>query len=66
MKKNPIVKTRTQIAEEYGISRKTFYNWCKEAKLELPKERALNPIYQKLIYDTFGKPKIAKAPPYRH
>ncbi|MCB0572439.1 MAG: helix-turn-helix domain-containing protein [Phaeodactylibacter sp.] len=49
------VKTRAQIAREFGISRKTLYNWLKEEKLPI-KGRLLSPKEQKEIYEKFGAP----------
>lgn len=54
--KNDNAKTRQQIADEYGVSRKTFYNWLKEASIKL-KRRLITPTEQKVIYDEFGHPK---------
>lgn len=54
MKKN-IVKTRQQIADEYGISRKTLYSWLKKEKIELPRS-LVSPKEQNIIYDRFGNP----------
>jgi len=53
---NQRVKTRLEIAEEYGISRRTLYTWCKNANLSIPERGALNPQHQNIIYETFGKP----------
>ena len=49
------VKTRTQLADEYGISRKTLYNWLKSNKVEV-RSGQLTPLDQKKIHDKFGKP----------
>ncbi len=54
------VKTRAQIAREFGISRKTLYNWLKAEKLPI-KGRLLSPKQQKDIYEKFGAP--GGAPP---
>lgn len=48
-------KTREQLAEEYGISRKTLYSWLKNAGIKL-KKRLLTPKEQETIYNTFGNP----------
>jgi len=50
------VKTRQQIANEYGICTKTFNKWLKEAKFNL-KRGLINPRSQELIYKKFGLPK---------
>lgn len=49
------VKTRKQIAIEYGISTKTLWRWLKRENIQIPKGN-ITPKYQKIIYDTFGKP----------
>jgi len=48
-------KTRQQIANEYGIDRKTLYCWLKRSKLELSKG-LLSPAEVRKVYDTFGHP----------
>ena len=50
------MKTRQQIANEYGICTKTFNKWLKEAKFNL-KRGLINPRSQELIYKKFGLPK---------
>jgi DNA invertase Pin-like site-specific DNA recombinase len=49
------VKTREQIALEFGISRKTLYNWLKNEKIEI-KSRLVTPKDLARIYERFGKP----------
>ena len=49
-------KTRAQIAAEYGISRKTFYNWLKKEGLTFQKRRLINPKEIEIIYNIFGNP----------
>jgi DNA-binding XRE family transcriptional regulator len=53
-------KTRKQMAREYGVSRRTFYNMLKEADLEIPRG-LITPKYQKKIYQKFGKPAQQKS-----
>ena len=53
--KNQSVKTREQIAMEYGISRRTLYNWLKKENIEL-KRRLVMPKEQNRIYATLGLP----------
>jgi len=48
-------KTRSQIAAEFGISRKTLYNWLKDADLVFPR-RLLSIKEQEKIYQAFGCP----------
>lgn len=54
-KNNQAVKTRSQIADEYGICRKTLYNWCKSEGIVLP-NGLLNYNIQQKIYRAFGEP----------
>jgi len=49
------VKTRQEIAELYGISRKTFYNWLKREDICL-ENRLVSPKEQKIIYEKLGNP----------
>lgn len=48
-----IFKTRSQIAEELGISRKTLYNWLKKAEIKLEKGM-ISPQVQIELYKKFG------------
>lgn len=48
-------KTRQQVANEYGISRRTFYDWLKKAGIEL-KDGLLTPKELDIIYQRFGDP----------
>ncbi len=50
-------KTRKEIANEYGITRKTLYNWMKEKKIMI-KGSLITPKEQELIYQTFGIPQL--------
>lgn len=52
------VKTRQELADEYGISRKTFYNWIKKEGITLT-SRLVTPKEQQEIYDKFGYPRQA-------
>ena len=49
-------KTRAELATEYGITRKTLYNWLKRAKIKLQPGR-ISPKKLKEIYNYFGEPK---------
>ena len=53
--KNNRVKTRQQIANEYGVTRKTLYSWLKKEKIELP-QSLISPKEQTVIYNKFGNP----------
>jgi hypothetical protein len=48
-------KTRQEIAEEYGIDRKTLYRWLRRLNIELPKG-LIFPSFQKVIYEELGTP----------
>ncbi len=48
------VKTRQEIAEEFGISAKTLSRWIIKEKLQIPKG-LISPKDQILIYEKFGK-----------
>lgn len=48
-------KTRQEIANEYGVNRKTFYKMLKRADLNIP-SGLITPASQKTIYDHFGHP----------
>jgi len=52
------VKSRTELALEYGISRRTFYNWLKSENIIL-KSRQISPKEQLHIYDKLGKPEFS-------
>lgn len=51
------VKTRQQIAIEYGISPRTLRRWLKQNEIYLPK-RLLCPKEQEKIYKKFGSPSL--------
>ena len=51
-----IVKTRQQIADEYGISRKPLSRWLKKAEIEV-EGYLLSPKDQQMIYQVFGDPR---------
>jgi len=59
MKSAQEVKTRQQIAESYGVSRKTSYNWLKRAGIKLG-NGLVTPREQQLIYEAFGLPEREK------
>jgi len=50
------VKTREQVAEEYGITAKTLKKWIKNSGMELP-SGLINPAWQERIYQHFRHPK---------
>jgi len=53
---NKNVKTRQQIADEYGIDRKTLYRWFREKEIQLRGKRPLSLSEQELVYSVFGTP----------
>lgn len=56
---NPLVslksKTRSQLSEEYGVSRRTLYNWLNKIDI-IQSHRILTPKDLRKIYDHFGLP----------
>lgn len=50
------VKTRAQIAAEYGISVRTLHRWIKKNAIPIP-GGALKPAHQVLIYECLGVPR---------
>lgn len=48
-------KTRQEIAEEYGISRRTLQRWLKKMGINLT-NGLLTPSEQRQIYKKFGLP----------
>jgi transposase-like protein len=55
MKKTNPTKTRSQIADEYGIHRNTLCQWLKKLGIELP-SGLLFPADVKRIYEALGHP----------
>jgi Helix-turn-helix domain len=50
------VITRTQLAELYGISRRTLYEWCKKGSIELNDRELITPKCLKEIFEKYGNP----------
>lgn len=48
-------KTREEVAREYGVSRRTFYGWLKQADIHIQRG-LLTPRDIQKIYDHFGRP----------
>jgi predicted site-specific integrase-resolvase len=48
-------KTRQEVAQEYGIDRKTLYRWLIKAKIKIP-SGLIKPCNLKIIYKSFGVP----------
>ncbi len=55
------IKTRKQMADEFGVSERTFRRYLKKYSIELPSGNIL-PKYQRLIYDTLGNPQQGTSP----
>jgi len=55
---NNNIKTRKQIALEYGISDRTFRRYLKKFNIELPSGN-ITPRYQKVIYTKLGAPSFS-------
>ena len=47
-------KTREEVAREYGVSRRTFYGWLKQADIHIQRG-LLTPRDIQKIYDHFWK-----------
>jgi len=48
-------KTRQEMANEFGVCRKTFYNMLKKANIQLSGS-LITPLEQKMIYEKLGRP----------
>jgi DNA invertase Pin-like site-specific DNA recombinase len=48
-------KSRQEIADEYGISRRTLYRWIQRTEISMP-PGLIPPKVQDMIYDEFGSP----------
>jgi transcriptional regulator with XRE-family HTH domain len=59
----PIIraKTRQEIADEYGIDRKTLNKWLIMEDLIIP-SGIIKPCHLIIIYETFGVPKTPNFP----
>ena len=56
MRNNQGCKTRKQMAEEYKVTRKTFYRMRQKAGIVLS-NGLITPKEQEIIYEVFGKTK---------
>ncbi|MGB0863284.1 MAG: hypothetical protein ACPGXZ_10220 [Saprospiraceae bacterium] len=52
---NTCIKTRKQLALEYGISERTLRRYIKKLNIEIPSGN-LTPKNQKIIYENLGYP----------
>ena len=48
-------KTRSELAQEYGVCRRTFYSLLKKRNIQLT-TGLITPNEQQLIYNKLGKP----------
>lgn len=55
----PRVKTRQEIAYEYGISRVTFYRLMKKLDIQIS-SGLVTPVEQQMVYDALGYPDQVK------
>ncbi len=53
-------KTRQEIANEYGVDRKTLYRWLKRENIEISKG-LVTPKEQDVIYEKLGKPTLKQS-----
>jgi DNA invertase Pin-like site-specific DNA recombinase len=53
------VKSRKELANEYGISTKTLYRWFKRNRINIP-PGLIDPYHLDIIYKSFGNPKHLK------
>ena len=51
------LKTRQQIAAEYGVDRKTLYRWLKAHNIKLRGKYLVSPAEQEVIYRALDLPK---------
>ena len=49
------VKTRSQLAAEYGVSVRTLHRWIDKYNIPVPAYDQLLPAHQDLIHDALGK-----------
>lgn len=57
------IKTRQQIAQEYGVTPKTLKSWLEKLAVQLPC-CSLTPLLQKRIYEALGYPDSVKKTDY--
>lgn len=56
---NNVVKTKQQLADEYGVCWKTFDKWIKKYKIKIDRG-LITPKDQEKIYTKLGIPKDSK------
>jgi hypothetical protein len=52
--------THSDLADMFGITRKTLYNWLKRAEIDIRKRCAICWKDQQIIYEMFGDPSVYK------
>jgi len=50
------LKNRDQLAQEYGVSRPTFYRMLERAGIALPARVQLSPNEVEMVYEKLGRP----------
>jgi hypothetical protein len=50
------LKNRDQLAQEYGVSRPTFYRMLERAGIALPARVQLSPAELDMVYEKLGRP----------
>lgn len=50
------LKNRDQLAQEYGVSRPTFYRMLERAGIALPARVQLSPAELEMVYEKLGRP----------
>jgi len=50
------LKNRDQLAQEYGVSRPTFYRMLERAGIALPARVQLSPADLEMVYEKLGRP----------
>jgi DNA invertase Pin-like site-specific DNA recombinase len=53
------VKTRQEVADEFGINVRTLSRWLKRANIDVPRG-LIKPSQLRLIYENFGVTKLRK------
>jgi len=52
------LKNRDQLAQEYGVSRPTFYRMLERACIALPARVQLSPSELEMVYEKLGRPSL--------
>jgi hypothetical protein len=60
------LKNRDQLAQEYGVSRPTFYRMLERAGIALPVRVQLSPADLEMVYEKLGRPPQENKKQYKH